>query len=131
MMFRNIVFSLFFILPLNLFGEGDDFDTLSIKPIGVDYSKYPGTDKLFIVGECEGMEGNQVVVFQNRPSFDFFENNEAYKAEQKELENAIWAEILDNDSEPIVVKGRWHQYSDRKVFLCHQILQLNKNKPLN
>ena len=131
MMFRNIVFSLFFILPLNLFGEGDDFDTLSIKPIGVDYSKYPGTDKLFIVGECEGMEGNQVVVFQNRPSFDFFENNEAYKAEQKELENAIWAEILDNDSEPIVVKGRWHQYNDRKVFLSHQILQLNKNKLLN
>ena len=130
-MFRNIVFSLLFILPLNLFGEGDGFDTLSIMPIGVDYSKYPGTDKLFIVGECEGMEGNQIVVFQNRPSFDFFENNETYKAEQKELENAIWAEILDKDSEPIVVKGRWHQYNDRKVFLCHQILQLNKNKLLN
>jgi len=130
-MFRNIVFSLLFILPLSLFGEGDDFDTLSITPIGVDYSKYPGTDKLFMVGECEGMEGNQVVIFQNRPAFDFFENNEAYKVEQKELENAIWVEILDNDSEAIVVKGRWHQYNDRKVFISHQILKLNGISLLN
>ena len=130
-MFRNIVFSLLFVLPLSLFGEDDDFDTLSIIPIGVDYSKYAGTDKLYMVGECEGMEGTQVVIFQNRPSFDFFYNNETYQAEQKELEKAIWAEILDNDSESIVVKGRWHQYNDRRVFLCHQILKLNKKTFMN
>ncbi len=131
MMFRNILFSMLFIFPLSLFGEDDDFDTLSIKPIGADYSKYPGTDKLYIVGECEGMEGNQIVIFQNRPCFDFFENNETYQEEQKELEKAIWVEILDNDSEPIVVKGRWHQYNDRTVFLCHQILKLNKKMVIN
>lgn len=125
-MYRNIIFSLLFMLPLSLFGEDDDFDTLSIKPIGVDYSKYSGNDKLYMVGECDGMEGNQIVVFQNRPSFDFFENNEAYKEEQKELEKAIWTEILDHDTESIVVKGRWHKYNEKMVFLCHQILKMNK-----
>jgi hypothetical protein len=130
-MFRNIIFSLLFILPLSLYGENDEFDTLSIKPIGVDYSKYSGNDKLYIVGECDGMEGNQIVVFQNRPSFDFFENDEAYKEEQKELEQAIWAEILDHDAEPIMVKGRWHQYNDKMVFLCHEILKMNKKAILN
>lgn len=130
-MYRNIIFSLVFLLPLSLFGGDEDFDTLSIKPIGVDYSKYPGNDKLYMVGECNDMEGNQIVVFQNRPSFDFFENNEAYQEEQKELEQAIWDEILDNDSEPIVVKGRWHQYNDKMVFLCHEILKINKKTLLN
>jgi hypothetical protein len=124
-MFRNILFALCFVLPLSLFGEDDDFDTLSIKPIGVDYSIYPGIDKLYIVGECEGMEGNQIVVFQNRPSFDFFEDNETYEAEQKELEKAIWEVIHDKDAEPIELKGVWHQYNERMVFLCHQILKLN------
>ena len=130
-MFRNILFALFFVLPLSLFGEDDDLDTLCIKPIGVDYSVYPGTDKLYMVGECDGMEGNQIVVFQNRPSFDFFEDNETYEAEQKELEKAIWDEILDNDSEPIELKGKWHKYNERMVFLCHQILKLNNIPPLN
>jgi len=112
--------------PIMLFGSDDEFDTLSITPIGVDYSKYQGMNKLYIVGECEGMEGTQVVIFQNRPSFDFFDNDEAYVDEQKELEKAIWEEILDQDQEPIVVKGRWHQYNDRMVFLCHRIIQMNK-----
>ena len=130
MMLRNILFSFLFIIPLSLIGGNNDFDTLSIKPIGVDYSKYPGTDKLYIVGECDGMEGNQIVIFQNRPSFDFFENNETYKEEQKELETAVWAEILDNDSEAIVVKGRWHKYNEKMVFLCHQILKINEFPPI-
>lgn len=130
-MLRNLILLLVFILPLSVFGENDSYDTLSIRPIGVDYSKYPGTDKLYIVGECEGMAGNQIVIFQNRPSFDFFENNQNYSTEQIELEKAIWSEILDSDSEPIVVKGRWHKYNDRMVFLCHQILSLNKNQILN
>jgi hypothetical protein len=112
--------------PAMLFGSDDDFDTLSIKPIGVDYSKYQGMNKLYIVGECDGMTGNQIVIFQNRPSFDFFDSDEAYVDEQKELEKAIWEEILDHDAEPIVIKGRWHQYNDRMVFLCHRIVRMNK-----
>ncbi len=118
-----------FALPATLFGESDKLDTISIKPIGLDYSKYAGTDKLFIVGECEGMEGNQIVIFQNRPSFEFFNNDEVYKAEQKELEQAIWKEILDNDDEPIILTGRWHQYNGRKVFLSQQILKINEGTP--
>ena len=128
-MLRNILLSVLFLAPLNLIGGNDDFDTLSIKPIGVDYSKYSGTDKLFLVGECEGMDGNQVVIFQNQPSFEFFENNETYKEEQKDLEQTIWTEILDNDSEAIVVKGRWHKYNEKMVFLCHQILKINEYVP--
>lgn len=124
-MVRNIVVALFFIIPLNLFGETDEFDTISVKPIGVNYSKYSGVDKLYLVGECDGKKGNQIIVFQNRPSFDFFENNETYKAEQEDLEKAIWAEILDNDSEPMIIKGKWHEYNERMIFLCHQILKMN------
>ena len=86
-MLRNILFSALLLVPISLLA-GENFDTLSIKPLGLDYSKYPGVDKLYIVGECEGMTGNQIVVFQNRPSFEFFEENESYKAEQKELEKA-------------------------------------------
>ena len=127
-MFRNLMLIFLISLPISLIGGGDEYDTLSIKPIGVDYSKYTGTNKLFMVGECEGMKGNQIVVFQNRPAFDFFEKNEIYKDEQKELEKAIWVEILDNDTEPIVVKGKWHEYNDRMVFLCHQILKMNKQQ---
>ena len=130
-MLRNILFSILFVAPLALFGDDDDFDTLSIKPIGVDYSKYTGTDKMFIVGECEGMIGTQVVIFQNRPAFEFFEQDDTYSDEQKELEKAIWEEILDNDAEPIVVKGKWHHYNDRMVFLCHQILKMNKKEPVS
>jgi hypothetical protein len=126
-MLRHILFSIIFLLPFNLLA-GENFDTLSIKPLGLDYSRYPGTDKLYMVGECEGMSGNQVVVFQNRPSFDYFEVDESYKAEQKKLEKAIWAEILDKDTEPIVVMGRWHTYNGRMVFLCHQILNLNNGQ---
>ena len=130
-MFRNFLLAVLFVLPISLFGEVDDYDTLSIKPIGVDYSKYPGTDKLYMVGECEGLEGNQVVVFQNRPSFDFFEKNDTYQQEQRELEKEIWNEILDNDSEPIIVKGKWHEYNNKMVFLCHQILKMNKTSQIN
>lgn len=125
MMLRNTFLALFVALPFSLFGE-DVYDTLSIKPIGIDYSKYPGNDKMYMVGECAGLEGNQIVIFQNRPTFEFFEKNDSYSDEQKELENAIWAEILDNDSESIVVMGKWHEYDDRMVFLCHQILKMNK-----
>jgi len=124
-MLRNIFIAILIALPFSLFGETDDYDTLSIKPIGVDYSKYPGNDKLYIVGECDGLKGNQIVIFQNRPSFDFFEKDEAYRDEQKELETAIWQEILDNDEEKIVVMGKWHNYNKRMVFLCHQILKMN------
>ena len=114
-----------------IFGEdNNESDTITVRPIGVDYSKYAGTNKLFMVGECEGMSGNQVVIFQNRPSFDFFENDETYNSEQKELETAIWSEILDEDAEPMILKGRWHKYQDRTVFLCHRIIQINKNQPL-
>lgn len=130
-MLRNLLLSVLIALPFTLLGENDEYDTLSIIPIGVDYSKYSGTNKLFIVGECKGMHGNQIVVFQNRPAFDFFEINETYKDEQKELEKAIWKEILDNDSEPIVIKGKWHEYNDRMIFLSHQILKMNKNDHLN
>ena len=130
-MARNVFLFLLFILPLSLFGGNDSYDTLSILPIGVDYSKYLGTDKLYIVGECEGRVGNQIVIFQNRPSFDFFEDNQHYNDEQLELEKEIWSEILDKDAEPIVVKGRWHKYNDRMVFLCHQILSLNTTKGLH
>lgn len=130
-MYKNIFLSLLIFIPLNLLGENEDYDTLSINPIGVDYSKYAGVDKLFMVGECEGMAGNQVVIFQNRPSFDFFENNQTYRDEQKELEKAIWDVILDSHAAPIVVKGHWHQYNNRMVFLCHQILTIGKQKELN
>lgn len=130
-MIRFVFLFLLFVVPVSLFGGDNELDTLSIKPIGVDYSKYPGNNKMFIVGECEGMEGNQIVIFQNRPTFDFFEKDETYHAEQKELEKAIWDEILDHDSEPIVVEGRWHEYNDRKVFLCHKILEFNKKQFLN
>jgi len=125
-MLKNIILSILITLPLTLLGGDDEFDTLSIKPIGVDYSKYSGTNKLFMVGECKGLKGNQIVVFQNRPSFDFFEENQTYKEEQAELEKAIWAEILDNDNEAIIVKGKWHEYNERMIFLCHQIVKMNK-----
>lgn len=125
-MLKNIILSILITLPLTLLGGDDEFDTLSIKPIGVDYSKYSGTNKLFMVGECKGLKGNQIVVFQNRPSFDFFEENQTYKEEQAELEKAIWAEILDNDNEAIIVKGKWHEYNERMIFLCHQIVKINK-----
>ena len=128
-MLKNVFFVLLIALPISLFGENNNFDTLSIKPIGIDYSKYPGNNKMYMVGECEGMVGNQIVIFQNRPTFDFFESNDTYEVEQKELEKAIWEEILDHDAEPILVKGKWHQYNNRMVFLCHQILKMNK-KPL-
>jgi len=127
-MLRNSILFLLILFPLYLFGGDDQFDTLSIRPIGVDYSKYSGTDKMYIVGECDGMTGNQIVIFQNIPSFDFFEGNQIYRDEQADLEKAIWSEILDNDSEPILVKGRWHKYNDRMVFLCHQILSINKKQ---
>ena len=116
---KNILVIFLVALPIALIGGADEYDTLSIKPIGVDYSKYAGTNKLYMVGECEGMKGNQIVIFQNRPAFDFFEKNEGYKDEQKELEKAIWVEILDHDTEPIIVKGKWHEYNDRMIFLCH------------
>jgi hypothetical protein len=112
------------------FAVDDEFETISVKPIGVDYSKYSGINKLYMVGECDGMTGNQIVVFQNRPSFDFFENDDSYRVEQQELEKAIWSEILDSDSEPIVVKGRWHRYNERMIFLCHQILKMDEQKQL-
>jgi hypothetical protein len=114
------------LFPISLMGNDQKYDTLTIKPIGVEYSKYPGINKLYIVGKCEGMDGNQIVVFQNRPSFDYFESDEAYKSEQSELEKAMWAEILDQKADPIIVKGRWHEYNDRMVFLCHQIIKMNK-----
>ncbi|NJN24675.1 MAG: hypothetical protein HC819_01100 [Cyclobacteriaceae bacterium] len=123
---RLYVLIIFVSLPMSLFGHDNEYDTLAIKPIGVEYSKYPGINKLYIVGQCEGMEGNQVVVFQNRPSFDFFENDNDYQEEQSALEKAMWAEILDHNAAPILVKGRWHQYSDRMVFLCNQIIRMNK-----
>ena len=130
-MFRNFLLILLISLPLSLFGGEDDYDTISVKPIGVDYSKYSGTNKLFMVGECSGMKGNQIVVFQNRPAFDYFEKNETYLEEQKELEKAIWEEILDKDAEPMIVKGKWHEYNNRMIFLCHQILKMNKSKIVN
>jgi hypothetical protein len=126
-MMRYILFSVIFLFPfVSNAEEKNDTLTLTIRPIGVDYSKYSGTNKLFMVGECKGLSGNQVVVFQNRPSFDYFENDQTYKNEQKELESAIWSEILDKDDEPMILKGRWHKYQDRMVFLCHKIVQLNR-----
>ena len=130
-MAKVILFFIILLSPIVLLGEDDEFDTLSIKPIGLDYSKYSGIDKMYIVGECEGLEGNQIVIFQNRPAFDFFQKNDDYQVEQKELEKAIWAEILDHDAESIVVKGKWHAYNDRMVFLCHQILKMNKAQSVN
>ena len=118
---------LFLAFPGIVFGGEDDFDTITIKPIGVDYSKYSGTDKLFMVGECESVPGNQIVIFQNRPSFDFFENDQTYVDEQKELEKAIWAQIHRKDAEPMVLKGRWHKFNEKMVFLCHQIMKMEKN----
>lgn len=123
--------SIFVLGSFMSFASEDEYETISVKPIGVDYSKYSGMNKLYMVGECDGMTGNQIVVFQNRPSFDFFENDEAYRDEQRELEKAIWSEILDRDSEAIIVKGRWHQYNERMIFLCHQILKLNELQPLS
>jgi hypothetical protein len=127
---RGFLVSVFVFVSLMSLAAEDDYETISVKPIGVDYSKYSGMNKLYMVGECDGMKGNQIVVFQNRPSFDFFENDETYRDEQLELEKAIWSEILDSDSEAIIVKGRWHQYNERMVFLCHQILKLNEVQPL-
>jgi hypothetical protein len=129
-MVRVLLVSVLLLGSFMSFAVEGEYETISVKPIGVDYSKYSGIDKLYMVGECAGMTGNQIVVFQNRPSFDFFENDETYCDEQKELEQAIWSEILDCDSEAIVVKGRWHQYNERMVFLCHQILKLNEQQPL-
>ena len=127
---RRFLFIVVFALsPMLIAAENsNDMDTITIRPIGVDYSKYSGVNKLFMVGECMGKQGNQVVIFQNRPSFDYFENDHTYKEEQKELEQAIWSEILDQDNEPMILKGRWHKYQDRKVFLCHQILQINRDR---
>lgn len=130
-MTKILISVVFILIPISMFGgDKNEYDTIKIKPIGVDYSKYSGTDKLFMVGECEGRKGNQVVIFQNRPSFDFFDNDESYKEEQKELEQAIWNVILDQDAEPMVIRGRWHQYQDRTVFLCNQILKINKTAQL-
>ena len=123
-----ILITAFAFAPIVLPGEDDEMDTICVKPIGVDYSKYAGTDKLYMVGECEGMKGNQVVIFQNRPSFDFFDDDKAYMDEQKALEQAIWSEINDDDDEPITIEGRWHQYNGRKVFLSHKILKINTRK---
>ena len=122
--------TLLILMPTVLFGIDDEYDTISIKPIGLNYSKYQGVNKLYVVGECEGMTGNQVVIFQNRPSFDFFNDDQEYSDEQKELEKALWQEILDKDAKPIVVMGRWHRYNDKMVFLCHQILHMNKHTGL-
>lgn len=128
---RTFIAALFILIPISIFGgDRTEDDTLKIRPIGLDYSKYSGTNKLFMVGECEGLTGNQIVIFQNRPSFDFFENDETYKDEQKELEQAIWKLILDQDAEPMVLKGRWHEYQDRTVFLCHKILKIDKTEQL-
>jgi hypothetical protein len=124
---RIISITLLLLAPIVLFGIDDEYDTISIKPIGLNYSKYQGVNKLYVVGECEGMTGNQVVIFQNRPSFDFFNDDKEYADEQKELEKALWQEILDKEAEPIVVMGRWHRYNDKMVFLCHQILHMNKH----
>jgi len=130
-MTRIFIAAVFILIPVSIFGgDRNEDDTLKIRPIGLDYSKYSGTNKLFMVGECEGMTGNQIVIFQNRPSFDFFEDDETYKDEQKELEQAIWKLILDQDADPMVIKGRWHEYQDRTVFLCHQILRINKSEQL-
>lgn len=112
-------------------GNDEEYETLAIKPIGVDYSKYQGINKLYMVGECEGMPGNQIVIFQNRPSFDYFENDTTYIEEQRELEKALWQKILKHDNDPILVKGRWHRYNDRMVFLCHQIIRMNPAIPAN
>ncbi len=128
-MIRPLLIILFFLYPfVNIAEDNSDTQILTIRPIGVDYSKYLGTNKLYIVGECKGLSGNQVVIFQNRPSFDYFENDQSFKDEQKELELAIWSEILDKDDEPMILKGRWHTYQGKMVFLCHQILHLNQNK---
>lgn len=128
MTFTKIIsITLLLLAPIVLFGIDDEYDTISIKPIGLNYSKYQGVNKLYVVGECEGMTGNQVVIFQNRPSFDFFNDDKEYADEQKELEKALWQEILDKEAEPIVVMGRWHRYNDKMVFLCHQILHMNKH----
>jgi hypothetical protein len=127
-MSRFLLSMVFVLVPMVIFGGDNEYDTINIKPIGVDYSKYSGTNKLFMVGECDGKPGNQIVIFQNRPSFDYFENDEAYLSEQKELEKAIWKEILDHDMEPMLLKGRWHRYQDRVVFLCHQILKMDQEK---
>jgi hypothetical protein len=124
---RILTAILLIFVPAVLFGTDDGYDTISIKPIGLDYSKYHGINKLYVVGECEGMTGNQVVIFQNRPSFDFFNDDQEYSEEQKELEKALWLEILDKDAKPIVVMGRWHRYNDKMVFVCHQILRMNKH----
>ena len=129
MMYKYFLLFVLIASPAFLFGEDNGYDTLTIRPIGVDYSKYSGNDKLYLVGECEGMKGNQIVVFQNRPSFDFFENDQSYKEEQKQLERAIWDVILQKES--IVVKGIWHKYNDREVFLCHQIIKMNKTQIVN
>ena len=128
-MLRYIFLVVFIASPGLMFGVDDRSDTLTIKPIGVDYSKYSGNNKLYIVGECEGMKGNQIVVFQNRPSFDFFENDETYKEEQKVLEKEIWNVILEKDS--MIVKGVWHEYHDRRVFLCHKIIKMKKPAQIN
>ncbi len=129
-LYKLISVSLLLLMPTVLFGIDDDYDTISIKPIGLNYSKYQGVNKLYVVGECEGMTGNQVVIFQNRPSFDFFNDDQEYSDEQKELEKVLWQEILDKDAKPIIVRGRWHRYNDKMVFLCHQILHLNKQTEL-
>jgi hypothetical protein len=121
-----LALSLFlFAFPLMAIDPQDD--TISIKPIGVDYSKYAGTNKLFMVGECEGMEGNQIVVFQSQPSFEYFEKNEDYAGRQKKLEEAIWREILDNDAEEIVIRGRWHMMNERRIFLANEVIRINQN----
>jgi len=128
-MIRPLLIALFLLYPYaNIAEDNNETQILTIRPIGVDYSKYLGTNKLYIVGECEGLSGNQVVIFQNRPSFDYFESDQKYRDEQKELELAIWSEILDKDDEPMILKGRWHKYQDKMVFLCHEILRLNQDK---
>ena len=83
-----------------------------------------------MVGQCDGMTGNQVVVFQNRPAFEYFESNQEFIDEQKELEKAIWSQILDEESGSLELKGRWHKYNDRMIFLCHQILKIGKKNPI-
>ena len=128
-MFKSAFLILLAVSPILSFGKDTNSDTLTIKPIGVDYSRYPGNHKLYIVGECDGMNGNQIVVFQNRPSFAFFESNETYTEEQKELEKAIWQMIHDNET--MQVQGKWHTYNNRMIFLCHRILKMKKAVPVN
>jgi hypothetical protein len=62
-MVRGLLVSVLLLGSLMSFAVEGEYETISVKPIGVDYSKYSGIDKLYMVGECAGMTGNQIVVF--------------------------------------------------------------------